>query len=164
MITTASKTTRAQLSVSKTITVDAPQDHAFAAFTQRMSSWWPLQSHHIGAAPAQSAVIEPRAGGRWFERAGDGGECDWGKVLVWEPPHRIVLSWNIGSDWKFDGTLQTVVEVRFIREGADRTKVELEHRDLEHYGEKAEMMRSIFDSDGGWSGILQRFVQTANER
>jgi hypothetical protein len=105
--------------------------------------------------------MEPRAGGRWFERAADDTECDWGKVLVWEPFGRLILSWEVSAQFTRDPNLKTEVEVRFIAEGAERTRVELEHRLPENYGEQAEMMQSIFDSDGGWTGILTRFAAQA---
>jgi uncharacterized protein YndB with AHSA1/START domain len=150
--------------VRKTVQVNAPQAHAFTVFTDHLADWWPLGNYHIGAQPAQTALIEPRTGGRWFERAGDGTECDWGRVLVWEPPHRIVFSWDIGADWKYDPKLGTEVEVRFIAESPDTTRVELEHRHLERYGAKTETMRATFDSEGGWAGLLQRFAQAATKR
>ena len=105
---------------------------------------------HIGAQPAETAVIEPRVGGRWFERGVDGSECNWGHVLVWDPPQRLVLSWEIGCDWRQDVTLKTEVEVRFIADGPKTTTVELEHRNLdalEQGGNDADSLRS----DGGWS-------------
>ena len=150
--------------VRKTMLVNAPQAHAFAVFTERLADWWPLQRYHIGSQAAQTAILEPRVGGRWFERAADGTECDWGRVLVWEPPHRLVLSWDIGADWQFHPDLGTEVDVRFIAEGSDTTRVELEHRRLERYAEKAAEMRTIFDSDGGWSALLQSFAQAAAAR
>jgi uncharacterized protein YndB with AHSA1/START domain len=149
--------TSSRLAVRKTIVVNAPQEHTFLVFTEKHGGWWPLASHHIGAQAAQTAILEPRAGGRWYERGVDGSECDWGRVLVWDPPHRLVLSWEIGADWKHDPTFSTEVEVRFIAEGPRTTRVELEHRDLERFGDKAQTMRSAFDSEGGWTGILQRF-------
>jgi uncharacterized protein YndB with AHSA1/START domain len=148
-------------SVKKTVLVEAPQAHAFAVFAERQSSWWPLATHHIGKAAAQDAVLEPRAGGRWFERGVDGSECDWGRVLVWEPPHRLVLGWEISADWQHDPNLKTEVEVRFIAVGPRSTRVELEHRHLERYGDKAESMRKGLDSEGGWQQLLQIFAAAA---
>jgi uncharacterized protein YndB with AHSA1/START domain len=150
-----------ELAVKKTVTVNAPQKHVFTVFTENHGSWWPLETHHIGAKTPQTVIIEPRAGGRWFERAADGTECDWGKVLVWDPFGRLVLSWEISAQFIRDPNLKTEVEVRFIAEGSERTRVELEHRLLENYGEQAEMMKSIFDSDGGWTGIMARFAAQA---
>jgi uncharacterized protein YndB with AHSA1/START domain len=147
--------------VRKSVLVNASQAHAFAVFTEQVGTWWPLNTHHIGADPAQTAIIEPKVGGRWFERSSDGAECDWGRVLIWEPPHRIVLSWDIGADWKYDPKLGTEVEVRFISEGAATTRVELEHRHLERYGVQTETMQKTFDSERGWGGILQGFAKAA---
>jgi uncharacterized protein YndB with AHSA1/START domain len=154
---------RPEASVRKTVVVNVPQANAFAVFTERHGEWWPLQNYHIGAQPPQTAILEPRPGGRWFERASDGSECDWGRVLVWEPPHRIVLSWEISADWKHDPNLKTEVEVRFIAEGTNRTRVELEHRGLDVYGARRDEMRGIFDSDRGWKGLLDAFAACASE-
>lgn len=159
MTSTSTQTTVG--SVRKTILVNAPQAHAFAVFTQRLGDWWPLQRYHIGGKAVQTAILEPRVGGRWFERAADGSECDWGRVLIWEPPHRLVLSWDIGADWKFHPGLGTEVDVRFIAEGSDSTRVEPEHRRLERYADKAAEMRGIFDSEGGWGMLLATFAQAA---
>lgn len=150
-----------QAAVHKTVLVNAPQAHTFAVFVERHGDWWPLQTHHIGAQPAHTAIIEPMVGGRWFERAADGSECNWGRVLIWEPPHRIVLSWDIGADWKYDPKLGTEVEVRFIAESPNTTRVELDHRRLERYGTETQTMRATFDSEGGWDGILRGFAQVS---
>jgi uncharacterized protein YndB with AHSA1/START domain len=144
-------------SVRKQIVVDASQARAFRVFTEEHGAWWPLATHHIGASPPETAVIEPRVGGRWFERAADGTECPWGKVLVWDPPGRIVLAWQTGADWKHDPDLITEVEVRFVALGPAQTRVELEHRHLDRFGEAAANMRAAFDSDGGWNGMLTLF-------
>src|SRR5262245_56322106 len=119
-----------ELLVRKEITVEASQSRAFNVFTGELGGWWPLATHHIGALAAETAVIEPRAGGRWFERASDGSECDWGRVLVWDPPGRLVLSWEISPDFKHDESIDTEVEVRFVVLGPALTRVELEHRQL----------------------------------
>jgi uncharacterized protein YndB with AHSA1/START domain len=154
----------AGLAVRHTLTVEAPPERAFAVFTEGLASWWPLTTHTIGAQPAVTAVVEPRAGGRWYERAADGSECDWGRVLAWEPPHRLVLSWEIAADWQHDPGLATEVEVRFHAQEDDRTRVELEHRGLEAYGERAGEMRDTFDSPGGWPGLLERFAGATADR
>ena len=155
---TAATKKAAGMVVRKTVTVDVPQAHAFSVFTERFGSWWPLATHKLGKQDAVTAIIEPKRGGRWFERSADGTECDWGRVQIWEPPRRLVLTWEVSVDWQPDRTIQTEVEVTFVADGPDRTTVHLEHRKLEEYGEQAEMMRSIFDSEGGYSGILQRFA------
>jgi uncharacterized protein YndB with AHSA1/START domain len=148
------------LLVKKSLFVAAAPARAFNVFTEHMGSWWPLASHHIGKVDAVSAVIEPRVGGRWFEKGNDGSECTWGHVLAWEPPGRLVLSWEISAEWAHDPTLHTEVEVRFVPEG-NGTRVELEHRLLENFGAKGPQMAGIFDSDGGWTGLLAAFAARA---
>lgn len=142
--------------VRKQLFVDATPERAFEVFTARFAQWWPA-SHHIGAAPLKTPVLEPRVGGRWYEIGEDGSECDWGDVLVWEPPARLVLAWRIGADWKYHKDLLTEVEVRFTAEDG-RTRVDFEHRKLENWGEKAETNRASVDSEGGWTGILRLFA------
>jgi uncharacterized protein YndB with AHSA1/START domain len=151
-------TQRTDLVIRKTITVQATQQRAFAVFTEGLATWWPLDSYHIGEQQPTTAVIEPWVGGRWYERAVDGTESDWGRVLAWEPPARLVLSWQISADWQADPTVDTDVEVRFIAEGATTTRVDLEHRGLGSYGDAAAQMHGIFDSDSGWTGLLSHFA------
>jgi uncharacterized protein YndB with AHSA1/START domain len=148
--------------VRKSIIVNAPVAHVFAVFTERHNTWWP-RDHHIGGRDAFTAILEPGVGGRWFERGDDGSECNWGRVLAWEPPHRLVLSWDINAEWKYDSTIASEVEVRFIAESDERTRVELEHRKLERYNDKAEMMRAIFDSPGAWASTLAAMAKVAEE-
>jgi uncharacterized protein YndB with AHSA1/START domain len=145
--------------VNKTVHVAAPPERAFDVFTKQIGAWWPLATHHIGKAEAKEAVIEPRVGGRWFERGVDGSECDWGRVIAWEPPARLVLGWQLSADWKFDADLVTEVEVRFVADGGG-TRVELEHRLLERYGARADEVRTGVGGPGGWTGILARFAQS----
>jgi uncharacterized protein YndB with AHSA1/START domain len=149
--------------VRSSVTVKVSQARAFEVFTASFSSWWP-SSHKIGAAPYKFSTLEPRAGGRWYETGEDGSECDWGEVLEWEPPHRIVLAWRIGMDWQFDPNLLTEVEVRFTPQGDGSTLVELEHRKLENMGAQGEAARQVFESQSGWRGILQRFKDAAEEQ
>jgi uncharacterized protein YndB with AHSA1/START domain len=146
--------------VRKSVLVKAPPAKAFEVFAARMGSWWP-KSHSVGAAPQVDVVVEPRAGGRWYERNADGSECPWGHVLAWEPPSRLLLAWQLNAEWQFDKNLVTEVELRFIAEGADMTRVELEHRLLERMGKKAEEVRTSIDSPGGWSGILEGYAAVA---
>jgi uncharacterized protein YndB with AHSA1/START domain len=155
---------QAGVAVRRSIVVEAPQDRAFAVFTEGMTTWWPIDSYSIGSKPMAEAVVEPRAGGRWFERAADGTECDWGRVLAWEPPARVVLEWQISADWQPDPEIHTEVEVRFTAEGERRTRVDLEHRGLESFGGRAEQMRAVFGSDDGWNGLLGRFAAKARAR
>ena len=124
------------------MSVQAPQAVAWRVFTEKMGTWWPLATYKIGKANAVDAVIEPRVGGRWYERGDDGSTCQWGSVLSWEPHSRLVLSWDITADWQYDPTLKTEIEVRFIAEGKDRTRVELEHRRLDRYGARRDEMRT----------------------
>jgi uncharacterized protein YndB with AHSA1/START domain len=149
--------------VRKTVTVRAPQNIAWRVFTEQLGTWWPLSSYNIGAANAVDAVIEPRVGGRWYERGEDGSTCDWGSVLVWEPPSRLVLSWDIGADWRYDANLKTEIEIRFVPEREGATRVELEHRHLDRYGEHRDRMRAIFDKEGDWGRLLAMFARVAEE-
>jgi len=146
--------------VRHAITVDAPQEKAFALFTEGQDRWWP-RTHKIGPAALEEAVLEGRPGGRWYERDIDGSECQWGKVLVWEPPSRLVLAWQITGEWAYDDDLLTEIEVLFVPEGPNRTRVELEHRGLDAYGDRTVEMRGRFTSPGGWSGVLKRFAAAA---
>ncbi len=148
-------------SVRKVVNVQTSPEVAWRVFTEKMGTWWPLTTHKIGKAKAVDAVIEPRVGGRWYERGDDGSTCDWGRVLLWEPHSRLVLSWEITADWKHDPGLKTQVEVRFMADGKNGTRVELEHRHLDAYGERRDEMRRIFDSEGGWSGLLALFARAA---
>jgi uncharacterized protein YndB with AHSA1/START domain len=145
--------------VRKSVRVKASPTRAFEVFAARMGTWWP-KSHSVGSSPQKEVIIEPRAGGRWFERGEDGSECDWGHVLAWEPPSRLLLAWQLDADFKYDKGLVTEVEVRFIPDG-DGTRVELEHRKLERFADRAEAMRSTFDSPGGWGGILDGYAAVA---
>ena len=146
-------------SVRKSVNVDAAQEVAWKVFTEKMGTWWPLAYYKIGKANAIDAVIEPRAGGRWYERGEDGSTCQWGSVLTWEPPTRLVLSWDINADWQFEPTLKTEIEVRFINDGDHRTRVELEHRHLDRYGSRRDEMRRIYDTEGDWGKLLEAFAR-----
>jgi uncharacterized protein YndB with AHSA1/START domain len=148
-------------SVRKQLTVNAPLAIAWRVFTRGIGSWWPLGYYKIGKAKAVDAVIEEHVGGRWYERGEDGTTCDWGRVVAWEPPARLVLTWDIDANWQFDAALGTEIEVRFIAEGDDRTTVMLEHRKLDRYGDRREQMRRIFDTEGDWWKLLEMFAQAA---
>ena len=148
-------------SVKKTLTVHARPEIAWRVFTEKMGTWWPLAQYKIGKSTAVDAVLEPRVGGRWYERGEDGSTCDWGRVLVWEPTSRLVLTWDIDANWQFDPELNTEIEIRFIPEGDGRTRVDLEHRKLDRYGARREEMRRIFDTEGDWGRILAMFAKIA---
>jgi uncharacterized protein YndB with AHSA1/START domain len=145
--------------VSTSITVDAPVDLAFTVFTEDMANWWP-PDHHILQAPLASMVFEARVGGRVYDVGEDGSECQWARVLVHEPPHRVVFSWDISLQWQVeaDPNRTSEVEVRFIPEEANSTRVELEHRHLDRHGEGWEGMREAVGSPEGWGVGLQRFA------
>jgi uncharacterized protein YndB with AHSA1/START domain len=143
--------------VRKTITVKAAQAHAFDVFARRFDAWWPRE-HHIARPAMKEAVIEPRAGGRWYEKGEDGSECDWGRVLAWEPPDRLVLSWAVNGKFQIDETVESEVEVRFIAESERMTRVELEHRIA---AEDAQALRDAVDSPGGWGGLLELYAKEA---
>lgn len=149
-----------EISVRHSVTVPLTRERAFDLFATQMGAFWP-RSHSIGASDLADAVVEPRAGGRWFERGVDGSECDWGRVAVWEPPGKVVLIWQIGADWMLDPDLETDVEVTFTEEEPGRTRVDLVHRHLERYGEQAGSMLGVFESPGGWPGILAAYVAAA---
>jgi uncharacterized protein YndB with AHSA1/START domain len=148
-------------SVRKTINVEAAQEVAWRVFTEKMGTWWPLAYYKIGKANALDAVIEPHVGGRWYERGDDGSISQWGSVLAWEPPSRLVLSWDISADWQYDPTLKSELEVRFKADGSNRTRVELEHRCLDRFGTRRDEMRRIFDTEGDWGRFLQAFARAA---
>ena len=148
--------------VRSSIVVDAPVERAFTVFTDDMASWWPPE-HHILEAELAEMVVEPRAGGRIYDRGVDGSECSWARVLAYEPPNRFVFSWDINLQWKIetDPEKASEVEVRFIAEAPDRTRVELEHRDIERHGDGWERMRDAVGSPEGWQVGLDRFAEVA---
>jgi uncharacterized protein YndB with AHSA1/START domain len=153
------KTTEA---VRREVVVNLAPDRAFELFTANMTSWWPA-AHHIGSAPIEEIVIEPRPGGRWYTRHQDGTETSTGFVAVWEPPARLVVTWQIGADWKYHDDLVTTVDVRFEPAGEDRTRVVLEHRDLDAYGADAAAMRETFEGPGAWAATLQAYATEADK-
>lgn len=148
--------------VKKTVHVTVSPQKAFEVFTARMSRWW-MPEHSILKGPRESVVVEAHKGGRWFERGVDGSECTWGYVIAWEPPNRVVLAWQIDGTWQYNDKLVTELEVRFIPDGASGTRVDLEHRNLERFGESAEMLRTALDGEEGWSAELAHFVAATRE-
>jgi hypothetical protein len=146
--------------VKRSVVVKADVERSFAAFTGRIGRWWP-RSHSISSTPQADVIIEPRVGGRWYERGADGAEREWGKVLVWGPPGRLILAWQLDANWKYDPALVLEVEVTFTALEAGVTRVDLEHRNLEKYGDKADTVRDMVGSDNGWRGILKSFVADA---
>lgn len=147
--------------VRKSITVKTGIERAFKVFTADMGRWW-LKSHSlIQGSPQLDVIIEPKPKGRWYEVVADGSQCQWGHVIEWHPPERILLAWQLNAEWQFDPAFMTEVEVRFTREGEFATRIDLEHRLIERFGLEAEKTRSSLDSDGGWLGLLQAYAQAA---
>ncbi len=144
--------------IRRDIVVPATPERAFEVFTARMTDWWP-SDHHIGPAPIEEIVIEPREGGRWYTRHQDGSETQTGHVAAWDPPARLVLSWQIAPDWRYDPSLLTHIELRFHEEDPGRTRVTLEHRDLERYGREAERMHQTFSAPGAWPTTLAEYAK-----
>jgi uncharacterized protein YndB with AHSA1/START domain len=148
----------AATSVKTAITVRARITHAFSMFTDGIGTWWPPE-HHLLQGELAEMVFEPRVGGHVYDRGVDGSECRWARVLAYEPPTRLVISWDINTRWQLETDLDKTseVEVRFTAETPDRTRVELEHRNLDRHGEGWEQMRDAVGSPEGWD--LQPFAQ-----
>lgn len=146
------------------MTVEAPIAKAFVVFTEGIGTWFPPE-YNLLPVPIAERVFEPRAGGRVYDRGVDGSECQWARVLEYEPPHRVVISWDISPRWQIetDLTRTSEVEVRFFSESPRRTRLELEHRHLERHGEGWEQQRGELGSEGGWPGVLRRFADRARE-
>ena len=148
-----------ETSVRKSIRVNAPIAHAFKVFTEKFDSWWP-RSHHIGKVEPYTAILEPRSGGRWFERGADGTECDWGRVLEYSPPARVSVSWHLGADFAYDPdpAKASRVDVTFHDEGNGETRVELVHSQLDRHGAGWEKLREGVSGPGGWPAIMDGFA------
>jgi uncharacterized protein YndB with AHSA1/START domain len=146
-------------SIRHEVVVEAPIERAFSVFTDGIATWWPPE-HHILRAELAEMVFEPHVGGHVYDRGVDGSECRWARVLAYEPPNRVVFSWDINLQWKLESDPEKTseVEVRFIAEQADRTRVELEHRNLDRHGEGWEQMRDAVGSPGGWPVLLGGFA------
>jgi uncharacterized protein YndB with AHSA1/START domain len=137
-------------------------DAAFELFTEGFDSWWPKERVHLSERPCALVALEPVAGGRWYERADDGSECDWGFVREVERPNRILMAWQLDPEWEFnpDPGKATEVEVTFEAEG-DGTLVTLEHRGFEVHGEPGAEMREAVGSEGGWPEHLEHYRKAA---
>jgi len=149
----------ADTSVRVSVLVDAPIEHAFSVFTEGFGTWFPSEYNLLPVEIAER-VFEPRVGGHVYDRGVDGSKCHWARVLAYEPPARVVISWDISPQWKIETDLSRTseVEVRFISETPQRTRVELEHRNLHRHGAGWDQAREILGSEGGWPGCLRRFV------
>ena len=150
-------------SVRREVIVEAAPDRAFRVFTEKMDTWWPPE-HHIGKTPLKNIVLDRRNNGDWYEVGTDGSRCDWGRVLIWDPPRRVVLTWQLTAEWQYDSTFVTEVEINFTPVAEGRTRVALEHRNLERYGAKEADIIKAVGSDGGWTLTLQRFAAAASLR
>ena len=145
--------------VRRQIVVEAPIDKAFTVFTDRFGDFKPPE-HNLMASPITETVFEPQVGGHIFDRAVDGSECRWARVLAYEPPNRVVFSWDISPYWQIetDPEHASEVEVRFIAETDQRTRLELEHRNIDRHGPGWEGVRDGVDNDAGWPLYLTRYA------
>ena len=152
-------TQAADTMLRRQIVVEAPIDKAFAVFTERFGDFKPPE-HNLLASPIAETVFEPRAGGSIYDRGRDGSECHWARVLVYEPPRRVVFSWDIGPTWQVETELDhtSEVEVVFTAEGPQRTRVELEHRNLDRHGPGWESVSGGVGNDQGWPLYLGRYA------
>ncbi len=146
--------------VRRQIVVNAPLAKAFEVFTQRFGDFKPRE-HNLMSSPVATTVFEPRVGGHIYDRAEDGSECRWARVLAFEPPDRVVFSWDISPRWQIetDPELTSEVEVRFFAEAPGRTRVELEHRHIDRHGAGWESVRDGVDDDAGWPLYLGRYAE-----
>ncbi len=147
-------------SIHHEIVVEAPIERAFSTFTDGFGRFKPREHNMLDVDIAET-VFEPREGGRIYDRGVDGSECHWARVLAYEPPERVVFSWDISPQWQVESDLEKTseVEVRFISESPERTRVELEHRNLDRHGEGWQGGRDAVGSEGGWPLYLQRFAE-----
>ena len=156
-------TEAAETSVRSSIVVEAPIERAFSVFTEDFGSFKPPEHNMLGVEIAET-VFEPRVGGSVYDRGVDGSECRWARVLAYEPPSRVLLSWDISPHWQIETNLEKTseVEVRFIAETPQRTRVELEHRDLQRHGDGWEGVREGVRGNEGWPLYLERFAVLVN--
>jgi uncharacterized protein YndB with AHSA1/START domain len=149
-------------SIRHEVVVQAPIERAFSVFTAGFGSFKPPEHNMLGVELAET-VFEPHVGGDVYDRGVDGSVCRWARVLAYEPPERVVISWDINPQWQIetDPDKTSEVEVQFIAEGADRTRVKLEHRAIDRHGEDWEAIREGVDSEGGWPTYLRRFADVA---
>jgi uncharacterized protein YndB with AHSA1/START domain len=150
--------------VSRHIVVEAPLDRAFSVFTERFGDFKPPEHNMLGVAIAES-VFEPRVGGHIYDRGVDGSECRWARVLAYEPPHRVVFSWDISPQWQIESDPENTseVEVRFVAETQQRTRVELEHRHIDRHGPGWQGVAGGVADDSGWMLYLSRYAALFGE-
>jgi uncharacterized protein YndB with AHSA1/START domain len=152
-------TAATETSVRQEIVVAVPVERAFTVFTEKFDQIKPRE-HNLLAVPIAETVFETKVGGTVYDRGEDGSECHWARVLAFEPPHRFVISWDIGPQWQLetDPERSSEVEVRFIAEDSERTRVVLEHRHLDRHGDGWESARAGVAGEGGWPLYLQRYA------
>jgi uncharacterized protein YndB with AHSA1/START domain len=152
-------TQAAETSVRTSIVVEAPIEEAFKVFTEDFGSFKP-RDHNMLDVDIAETIFEPRVGGHLYDRGVDGSECRWGRILAYEPPDRVAFSWDISPQWQLETDLEKTseVEVRFISETPERTRVDLEHRNLERHGEGWEGTREGVRGDDGWPFYLRRYA------
>lgn len=150
--------------VRREAVVHAPLEQAFTTFVERFGDFKPRE-HNLLDAPIASTVFEPHVGGHIYDRAEDGTECRWARVLAYDPPHRVVFSWDIGPTWQLetDPAHTSEVEVSFTSEAPDRTRVALEHRHLERHGPGWESLSDGIAQDQGWPRYLTRYAALLDE-
>ena len=146
-------------SVTASVVVEAPVEKAFEVFTTGIGTWWNAD-HHIIEAQLAEMVFEPRVGGNIYDLGVDGSECRWSRVLAYEPPTRVVFSWDISPEWKLepDPARASEIEVRFVSEGPASTRVELEHRHLDRHGDGWEQLAVVMTAPDAWRGTLDLFA------
>jgi uncharacterized protein YndB with AHSA1/START domain len=159
MTTTPTMEHTTDVPVSKSITVKASAERAFEVFTAGFDTWWP-RSHHIGKSPMTKAIIQGRVGGRCYSEQVDGTECDWGQILVWEPPKRFVIAWQITAQWGYEPDLakSSEVEISFTPEPDGSTRVDLEHRYFHRHGAGGDAVRTAVDGQMGWGELLNIYA------
>jgi uncharacterized protein YndB with AHSA1/START domain len=145
--------------VDRTLVVRAPLERAFALFVERFGEIKPPE-HNLLATPVVETVLEPRVGGEVYDRAADGSRCRWARVIAFEPPHRLLLAWDIGPTWQLetDPDRASEVEIRFTAAGSGSTRVELTHRHLDRHGPGWESVQDGVDDDAGWTLYLDRYA------
>lgn len=150
--------------ITGSVTVAVPITQAFELFTRKVNSWWPHE-FHIGQAEVDEVILEPQVGGRWYERGVDGSECDWGRVRAWDPPDRVLFTWQINGMWQFDPEPEhaSEIEARFRADGPDQTVVEVEHRFFDRLV-GGQDIRDAINGGGGWALLLDSFAKTVADQ
>jgi uncharacterized protein YndB with AHSA1/START domain len=153
------------MTIKHDVVVNAPLDRAFHVFTEKFGDFKPRE-HNLLKVPIEETVFEPRVGGHIYDRGVDGSLCKWARIAAYDPPNRVVFTWDIGPTWQLetDPARASEVEVRFTAESAHRTRVELEHRHIERHGEGWESVAAGVDGDAGWPLYLGRYANLFGER